>query len=60
MCFFPFEIRHFCQVYFFEKTKKNSLHDDGTVRADDMLPFQEISKLQISKSNFFFFEKEIT
>jgi hypothetical protein len=58
--FFPFEIRHFCQANFFEKTKKHSLHDAGTVRADDMLPFQEIPKLQISKSSFFFFEKEIT
>jgi hypothetical protein len=40
--------------------KFHSLHDAGTVRADDMLPFQEIPKLQISKSSFFFFEQEIT
>jgi hypothetical protein len=60
MCFFYLNFATFAKSIFLKRPKKHSLHDAGTVRADDMLPFQEIPKLQISKSSFFFFEKEIT
>jgi hypothetical protein len=59
MCFYHLKFATFAKSIFL-KRPKNTLHYAGTVRADDMLPFQEIPNLQISKSGFFCFEQEIT